>query len=296
MVRLHFDGSLRVLVGTSEMGQGSRTVMAQIAADNAGVPLENISVVSADTSKVPYDAITASSRSTVFMGNALVLACKDLVKNLVEIAKEIRKDDSEEILVEDGKVKIGDASYSYSEVMQRYFGGLAGELIGFGTYKEPILPKHPLKGNASFWEVIMCATEVEVDKETGMVHVHKLATVGDVGKAINPLQVKGQDEGGAIMGLGHSLMEHLMIDDKGMPRNASALDYRIPTIMDIPDDMITILVENQDGSGPEGSKGTGESGIIPIGSAIGLAVGDATGVVFHDLPLTPERVWQALNS
>ena len=296
MVRLHYDGSLRVLVGTSEMGQGSRTVMAQIAADNAGVPLEKITVVSADTSKVPYDAITASSRSTVFMGNALVNACKDLKERLSGIAREIRKDESEEIVVADGAVKIGEAVYSYPELMQRYFGGFAGEMIGFGTYKEAILPNHPLKGNASFWEVIMCATEVEVDQDTGMVYVRKLATVGDVGKAINPLQVKGQDEGGAIMGLGHSLMEHLMIDDQGMPRNASALDYRIPTIMDIPDEMITILVENQDGSGPEGSKGTGESGIIPIGSAIGLAVADATGVVFHDLPLTPERVWQALNS
>ena len=296
MVRLHYDGSMRVLVGTSEMGQGSRTVMAQIAAENAGVPLEKVTVVSADTSRVPYDAITASSRSTVFMGNAVVNACKDLKERLAAVAKEIRKDESEAISVEDGRVTIGDASYSYTELMQRYFGAFAGELIGFGTYKEAILPNHPLKGNASFWEVIMCATEVEVDKNTGMVYVRKLATVGDVGKAINPMQVKGQDEGGAIMGLGHSLMEHLMIDDKGMPRNASALDYRIPTIMDIPDEMITILVENQDGSGPEGSKGTGESGIIPIGSAIGLAVADATGVVFHDLPLTPERVWQALNS
>ena len=212
------------------------------------------------------------------------------------MAKELRKDEADEIVVADGVVKIGNTTYSYTELMMRYFGPSAGELIGFGTYKEPILPNHPLKGNASFWEVIMCAVEVEVDPDTGMVYVRKLATVGDVGKAINPLQVKGQDEGGAIMGLGHSLMEHLMIDDHGMPRNASALDYRIPTTMDIPDEMITILVENQDGSGPEGSKGTGESGIIPIGSAIGLAVADATGVVFHDLPLTPERVWQALNS
>lgn len=296
MVRLHYDGSLRVLVGTSEMGQGSRTVMAQIAADNADVPLEKVSITSADTSRVPYDAITASSRSTVFMGNAVVNACKDLKERLIVVAKELRKDDSDEISIADGIVKIGNATYSYAELMLRYFGPSAGELIGFGTYKEAILPDHPLKGNASFWEVIMCAAEVEVDPDTGMVYVRKLATVGDVGKAINPMQVKGQDEGGAIMGLGHSLMEHLIIDDHGMPRNASALDYRIPTIMDIPDEMITILVENQDGSGPEGSKGTGESGIIPIAPAIGLAVTDATGVVFHDLPLTPERVWQALNS
>jgi CO/xanthine dehydrogenase Mo-binding subunit len=296
MVRLHYDGSLRVLVGTTEMGQGSRTVMGQIAADNLGVDLDKVRVISADTSLVPYDAITASSRSTVFMGNAVVNACADLVKRLKPLVAETYSVEEGLVTIDDGEITVGDQVLSYSEFMRQYFGPNAGELIGFGTYKEPILKDHPLKGNASFWEVIMCAVEVEVDQETGQVFVRKLATVGDVGKAINPLQVKGQDEGGAIMGLGHSLMEQLVIDEHGIPQNASALDYRIPTIMDIPDEMITILVENQDGSGPEGAKGTGESGIIPVGAAIGLAVADATGVVFHDLPLTPERVWQALHA
>ena len=296
MVRLHYDGSLRVLVGTTEMGQGSRTVMGQIAADGLGVDLEKVRVVSADTSLVPYDAITASSRSTVFMGNAVVNACADLKARLKPLVAETYGVNADDVAIEEGRITVQDKVLSYPEFMRQYFGPTAGELIGFGTYKEPILKDHPLKGNASFWEVIMCAAEVEVDRETGQVFVRKLATVGDVGKAINPLQVKGQDEGGAIMGLGHSLMEQLIIDENGIPRNASALDYRIPTIMDIPNEMITLLVENQDGSGPEGAKGTGESGIIPIGAAIGLAVADATGIVFHSLPLTPERVWQALNA
>jgi CO/xanthine dehydrogenase Mo-binding subunit len=107
--------------------------------------------------------------------------------------------------------------------------------------------------------------------------------------------VETQDEGGAIQGLGHSLMEHLVMDERGRILNLGALDYRIPTTQDVPDVLKSMLVENMDGSGPSGAKGTGESGIIPIGSAIGLAVSEATGVVFHDLPLTPERVWKALN-
>jgi CO/xanthine dehydrogenase Mo-binding subunit len=295
MVRLHYDGSLRVLVGTTEMGQGSRTVMAQIAADGLGVNIEKIRVVSADTSIVPYDAITASSRSTVFMGNAVVNACADFKTRLKPLVAETYGVGIENVAIEDGKITVQDKVLTYPEFMRQYFGPTAGELIGFGTYKEPILKDHPLKGNASFWEVIMCAAEVEVDQETGQVFIRKLATVGDVGKAINPLQVKSQDEGGAIMGVGHSLMEQLIIDENGIPRNANALDYRIPTILDIPDEMITILVENQDGSGPEGAKGTGESGIIPIAPAVGLAVADATGVVFHDLPLTPERVWRVIH-
>ncbi len=293
MVRLHYDQSATVYVGTTEMGQGARTVMGQIAADGLGLPVENIRVINSDTARVPYDAITASSRSTVFMGNAVLDACEDLKRRLTDLACKCLN--VEAITFEDGKVVTPDETLSYSALMAREYGPLAGEVVGFGTYKEAILLDHPLKGNASFWEVIMCGAEVEVDQDTGQIYVRKLATVGDVGKAINPMLVEGQDEGGAIMGLGHSLMEHLIIDESGVPKNAGALDYRIPTTMDIPDDVITILVENEDGSGPGGSKGTGESGIIPIAPAIGLAAAEATGVVFHDLPLTPERVWQALQ-
>ncbi len=129
-----------------------------------------------------------------------------------------------------------------------------------------------------------------------MVDVKKLVTVGDIGKAINPLLVETQDEGGAIQGLGHSLMEHLVLDDHGRLMNAGALDYRIPTTMDIPHSLISDLIENQDGSGPSGAKGTGESGIMPIGSAIGLAISDAIGIEMHSLPITPESIWQAINN
>jgi CO/xanthine dehydrogenase Mo-binding subunit len=127
------------------------------------------------------------------------------------------------------------------------------------------------------------------------VSVKKLVTVGDIGKAINPLLVESQDEGGAIQGLGHSLMEHLIMDQNGRILNLGALDYRIPTTQDTPDELVSMLVENGDGSGPAGAKGTGESGIIPIAPAIALAVSDATGALFHDLPLTPEKVWQAMQ-
>ncbi len=111
-----------------------------------------------------------------------------------------------------------------------------------------------------------------MDKETGFCARKKLVTVGDIGKAINPLLVETQDEGGAMQGLGHSLMEHLIMDERGRILNLGALDYRIPTTLDTPDELESMLVENMDGSGPSGAKGTGESGIIPIGSAIGLAV------------------------
>ena len=295
MIRLHYDGSVRVMVGTTEMGQGSRTVFGQIAAEELGVSLDKVKVINADTDIVPFDSITASSRSTVFMGNAVVNACADTKAKLISIAQECFPTDTEAIEMGDGCIKIGERSVSYTELMETYYGYCAGEVMGIGTYKEALLPNHPLKGKVSFWEVIFCGAEVEVDKETGQVIVRKLVTVGDVGKAINPLLVESQDEGGAIMGFGHSVMEHLIIDENGKPRNAGALDYRIPTTKDVPDELVSLLIENQDGSGPQGSKGTGESGIIAIGAAIGLAVSEATGVVFHDLPLTPEVVWRNIN-
>ena len=295
MVRLLYDGSVRVSVGTTEMGQGARTVMGQIAADGLGVNIDQISVTNGDTGTVPFDSITASSRSTVFMGNALLDACEDAKKKLQAMACQCFAVDETHVKIEGGAVVLPDRRLTFSELMLQYFGPSAGEVIGLGLYKEDLLKDHPLKGKASFWEVIFCGTEVSVDKETGFVTVEKLVTVGDVGKAINPLLVESQDEGGAIMGFGHSVMEELLLDSKGKPRNAGALDYRIPTIKDIPNQLISMLIENEDGSGPGGSKGTGESGIIAIGAAVGLAVGEATGKVFHTLPLTPERVWRKLN-
>lgn len=294
-VRLHADGSLSVLAGTTEMGQGARTVLAQLAGDKLNIPIDKINVINGDTGIVPFDSVTASSRSTVFMGNSVVLACEDIIEKLCGIAAENYGLNRDVVKSENGRIQIPGKELEYTDVMKSFFGFASGEVIGNGLYKEALDSKHPLGGGVSFYEVIFAGAEVEVDQETGFVHVKKLVTVGDIGTAINPLLVETQDEGGAIQGLGHSLMEHLIMDDRGRILNLGALDYRIPTSQDIPDELVSMLVENHDGSGPLGAKGTGESGIIPIAPAIALAVTEATGVVFHDLPLTPERVWRALN-
>jgi CO/xanthine dehydrogenase Mo-binding subunit len=120
-------------------------------------------------------------------------------------------------------------------------------------------------------------------------------TVSDVGKALNPLQVRGQDEGAAVMGLGHTLMEHYIWDDEARIRNLGAIDYRIPTSMDLPAEMRSDIVENADGPGPYGSKGMSEGALLPVAPAVAGALMDATGIVIRDLPLSPERVWLALQ-
>lgn len=257
--------------------------------------MERVKVMNGDTDVAPFDSVTASSRSTVFMGNAVISACEDIKQKLQHISADCFNVPFEKVVVKDGKVKLPNREMTYIDVIRAYFGVVSGEIIGVGMYKEAFKPDYPLGGGISFYEVIFAGAEVEVDKETGFVKVKKLITVGDIGTAINPQLVEAQDEGGAIQGLGHSLMEHLIMDERGRILNLGALDYRIPTTQDIPDELVSMLVENHDGSGPSGAKGTGESGIIPIAPAIALAVSEATGVVFHDLPLTPENVWRVLN-
>ena len=169
-------------------------------------------------------------------------------------------------------------------------------MIGNGRMRLPGKKTHPLGGEPAFFEFNCTAFEVEVDASTGEITVHKHITVGDVGKALNPLHVEMQDEGAAIMGLGHSIYEQLLLDDEGRIQNLGAIDYRIVTTKDMPRQMLTGMIENEDGPGPKGSKGVSEGAILCTAPALAAAVADATGAAIKDLPLTPERVWHALQA
>jgi CO/xanthine dehydrogenase Mo-binding subunit len=295
-VRLLVDGSVVVYAGTSDMGQGARTIFAQIAADELGAPLDWVTVVSGDTAVVPYDQQTSASRSSVFMGTAVLRACRHIQGKVRSMAARLEKVDESAITVGRGEVRIGDRVLPIRDVVTRGLGRLGGELIGVGEMRKDAEPDHPLGGTAAFYEFNATAVELEVDRETGDISIAKYVTVSDVGKAINPLQVRGQDEGAAVMGLGHTLMEHYIWDDAGRLRNLGAIDYRIPTSMDLPAEMATDIVENADGPGPYGAKGMSEGALLPVAPAVAGAVADATGVVIRDLPLSPERVWRALRA
>jgi CO/xanthine dehydrogenase Mo-binding subunit len=244
-------------------------VLAQIASEELGIPLESVSVVMGDTSTVPFDLQTSASRSTVFMGQAVARACADV------------------------RAKLG--AGDLHELLRRRFGEVRGEVIGVGEMRSEYDSDHPLGGRPSFYEFTCTASELEVDTETGETTLLKHVTVADVGHAINPQQVRAQDEGAAVMGLGHTLMEHLILDDHGRIRNLGALDYRIPTTKDLPLEMRSLTVENADGPGPYGAKGAGEGGLMATAPAVAAAVAQATGAVIRDLPLTPERIWRAIH-
>jgi CO/xanthine dehydrogenase Mo-binding subunit len=294
-VRLLVDGSVIVYAGTSDMGQGARTIFAQIAADELGAPLEWVTVVSGDTAVVPYDQQTSASRSSVFMGNAVLRACRDIQAKVRSMAAELEGVDEGQVTVERGEARIGDRTLPIGDVVKRGLGRLGGEIIGVGEMRKDAEPDHPLGGTAAFYEFNATAVEVEVDQETGDITIPRYVTVSDVGQALNPLQVRGQDEGAAVMGLGHTLMEHYIWDEDGRIRNLGAIDYRIPTSMDLPLEMASDIVQNADGPGPYGSKGMSEGALLPVAPAVAAAVTAATGAVIRDLPLSPERVWRALH-
>jgi CO/xanthine dehydrogenase Mo-binding subunit len=192
-------------------------------------------------------------------------------------------------------VRLPDRETAIVDVLRAGLGRLGGELIGNGEMRIDAQAGHPLGGNAAFFEFNCTAIEAEVDEGTGEVVLVRHVTVGDVGTALNPLQVTMQDEGAAIMGLGHTLMEHIILDESGRIRNLGAIDYRIPTSMDLPLELRSASVENADGPGPYGVKGVSEGSLLCTAPAVAAAVRDATGVVIRDLPLTPERVWRALR-
>jgi CO/xanthine dehydrogenase Mo-binding subunit len=297
IVRLLADGSVVVYAGTSDMGQGARTVLAQVAAHELGAPLEWVTVVMGDTAIVPYDQQTSASRSTVLMGNAVHSACRSIQAQLAAMAARLHGVDAVDVIVDGGVVRLPDGrELAPLEILKPGLGRLGGELTGVGESRKDAEPDHPLGGAPAFFEFNCTVVEAHVDEETGDVTLDRHVTVSDVGKAINPLQVRMQDEGAAIMGLGHTLMEQYVFDGEGRIRNLGAIDYRIPTSMDLPTVLESAAIENADGPGPYGAKGMSEGALLAVAPAVAAAVRDATGAVIRELPLSPERVWHALQA
>ncbi len=272
--RMEADGRVVVLVGTTEVGQGPRTVFAQIAAEEIGCEPEQVTVRGADTRFTPYDRSTGASRSTTVAGLAVQRAAADIRAQLERIA---------------GTTEI--APEQFTELMRKHFGFAGGELIGKGEVA-PTGSGSYAEGPV-FWEVCVGAAEVEVDPQTGFVHVRRTATAADVGRAINPQLVERQDEGATLQGIGNALLEE-MVYEEGLLLNDTLLDYRVPSFEDLPDEMTCVIVENGDGPGPYGAKGCGEGAFAAVPAAIVNALADA-GVPMTELPLTPERVWRRIQ-
>jgi CO/xanthine dehydrogenase Mo-binding subunit len=284
IVNLYGDGSCGLYIGTVDMGQGSDTVMAQIAAEVLDTDAASINVIHPDTDVTPYDMGTLGSRSTFHMGTAVRLAAEDAKRKVEALARELGMPPG--------------SNLPLAELLRRKYGMQAGNIIGTGSfipaYEKPDSKTGQSSRATPFWGVGASGAEVEVDTETGHLTITKLVNVADVGTAINPKLVQMQLSGAAIMQLGFTTTEEMVFRD-GQLTNGSLADYKIPTILDMPLEFINEYVDSQQKDGPFGAKGAGEITTIALSPAIGNALADAIGVHLTDLPLTPEKICRALQ-
>ncbi len=300
-VRVNSKGEVTVLAGTVEIGQGCNTILAQMAAEELKVPIDKVRMHPLDTDVIPFDASTTSSRSTYHMGNAVRRAAIDVREKIALMAAPMLEAKKEDLAFSEGKVCLKDQPEIFltiGEVIRRKMGPDA-VLRGDGSYtyeigKDLDLETGHSEHASAFYMYATQAAEVLVDEETGRVRILRMSAAHDVGKAINPLNCVAQIEGGLAMGIGSALHEHLVLDNQGKVRNPSFLDYHLATSLDLPE-MIPIIVECTEPEGPYGAKGLGEPGLAPTPAAIGNAVTNALRVRIHDLPLTPERVFWAIQ-
>jgi CO/xanthine dehydrogenase Mo-binding subunit len=292
IVRLLADGSAILLCGSAEMGQGSRTVLAQIVAEELGIELDRVKVTQSDTLATPFQWTTGASRTTTIVGLSVQRACQDLQRQVLDLAADLAgQPRGSWQWVDDAAQSDDGVRRTPDEVIREWFGGGPwGELIGTGrTQRRGDIDPLP-----AFWEIGMVGVAVDIDPETGQVEVDQLVTLADVGRAINPAAIEGQDLGALTQGVGGALFEELVYEGPQIV-NANMVEYRVPRMGDLARRIDTRIVERGDGIGPYGAKGVGEGPMTVAGGAVFAAVADATGRWPDRAPLTPERVWHLLQ-
>jgi xanthine dehydrogenase molybdenum-binding subunit len=299
IVKIDDFGNVFLLTGASEIGQGSDTSLCQIVADTLGVPYDRISLVNNDTDITPWDVGCHASRTTFIGGNAALIAARDARNQLLEAASEVFEVSPGDLDIYDGVIFPKDApskGMPFEKVIRRKHFQSGGDLIiGKGFYDPPttLLSPKDSHGNVSAaYTFAGQAVEVEVDTETGQVEVINASVAHDIGKIINPVGLEGQIEGGVVMGLGYALFEESEIEE-GRVINPTFADYHLSTSLDAPPLQIK-MVETDDPEGPFGAKGIGECASIALAPAIANAVYDAVGVRLYSLPMTPQKVYQAI--
>lgn len=289
-VEIDQEGEIRLFTGASDIGQGSDTIFLQIASESLEVPLEKIKLIRADTALTTDAGVTSASRLTYIAGNAVIDTIKNLKEKLIGEASLILGVDKRELTFENGKIreKSNPSSYiSVNDLVKKINRVFRVE----GRFDPETTPLDPKVGQGVPYATYAFAThlaEVEVDIETGKVKVNRIVASHDVGKAINPKNVIGQITGGIAMGIGYALMEEYIPG-----KTNSLVDYLIPTSKDIPE-VIPILVEDEEPTGPFGAKGIGEPALIPSVPAILNAIANAIGQRIYNLPANLERVREAV--
>jgi xanthine dehydrogenase molybdenum-binding subunit len=292
-VELTDDGRAVVRAGAAEVGQGLVGVLALVAAEELGLPYDWVEVLVADTDKTPDGGPTTASRQSFITGNAVRLAAQKVRAAVAQAASEELGAPPDRLVFEDGHVHAGEKSVSLAQAVA-LAKGEGREVRASVVYEAPETAPLGEVGDMHFaFGYATQAALVEVDTDSGQVEVLKVIAAHDVGRALNPLAVAGQIEGGVVMGIGIALQEEFVMEE-GVPKTTSLAKYRIPSIERTPQ-IVPIIVEDEASAGPYGAKGIGEIPSIPTAPAIINAIYNATGVRIYSLPATPKRVLAALE-
>lgn len=300
-IKMNKDGTVEVLSGTIEMGNGSNTSIAQICAEALGVRVEDVRIINGDTAVNPYGWGTRGSRTTAIDGMATRLAALDARDQLFRGAAELLECDPKDLDAREGRIFVKSApenSVSHTDAYLKIYNKQGSEAVyATASYDSPSEDPDPTTGYGN-WSAAYSfgakLAEVEVDPETGAFEVLRIVSANDCGTVVNPAGAMGQLEGGVLMGLGYAMTEDFAAED-GQPVNPNWLDYKLPTTRDIPE-LETVLIETESPSGPYGAKGLGEMVQLGTSAAIANAVYDAVGVRITSLPITPEKVMNALRA
>jgi len=300
IIKVHEDGTAATLyTGATDIGQGSDTVLCQMAAEAMGYKYENMKIVAADTETTPHDFGAYASRQTLMSGSAVKQAGEEVKKQVLELAAEMMEVDVNDLDCKESIIFVKsnpEITKPFSEVAREFFVR-KGPLVGKGAYTPPKLGgkfKGAPVGTSPAYSFAAQISEVEIDEETGEINVKEVWDVHDCGMVINPALLHGQVHGALFMGMGESIWEQVIFDDQGKILNPNLAEYRLPTAMDMPK-VTSALVESYEPAGPWGVKEVGEGATIPTMGCYANAIYDAMGIRVNSLPLTYEKVWRALK-
>ena len=299
-LKIDMDGGVTIHTGAADIGQGSDTVVAQSVAEVLGLPMDMIRIRSRESDTSPVDLGSYSSRVTFMNANAAVSAAMQIRSELIKAASEITGADEKRIVIGDRRVFNKDdpsIGISYLEALHKAQED-RGALVASGSYRTPPMGKMhkgAAAGLAPAYSFSAYVAEVDVDVETGKIKVEKVWAAHDCGKALNPLSVEGQIIGSCHMGLGQVISEEMRYGRTGNLLNPDLLGYKIPTVQEMPE-VVPIIVESNDPEGPFGAKEAGEGPLLPILPAVCNAVYDAIGVRVQELPMTPDKIYRAVES
>jgi len=299
-LKIDMDGGVTVHTGAAEIGQGSDTVIAQSVAEVLGLPLDMIRIKSRDTDTSPVDLGSYSSRVTFMNANAAISAAMGIRDELLDATVEITGAERNKLVIGDRRIFAKNdpaVGVSYLEALHKAQED-RGALVSSGAYRTPPMGrthKGAAAGLAPAYSFSAYVAEVSVDIETGQTKVDKVWAAHDCGKALNPLAVKGQIIGSCHMGMGQVLSEEMRYLRSGHLMNPDLLDYKIPSVHEMPE-VVPIIVESNDLEGPFGAKEAGEGPLLPILPAVCNAVYDAIGVRTSELPITPDRMYRMIEN